>query len=140
MAIVADAVQVKLKPSGGLICDATGLSTNIGVGCGLDFAGDVIFFDAPTVAGSGLGVEGTCSLKVNTGCGLDIVGDAVAVDPADLAGAGLVVGAGCALDINAGCGLEISGDQLKVKAADLAGTGLAVEGGTGSCACKSPRT
>ncbi len=114
--IVSDAVQVKLKPSGGLICTAEGLATNIGVGCGLDFVGDTIFFDAPTVAGSGLGVEGICSLKVNTGCGLDIAGDAVVVDPADLAGDGLAPqGAGCALKVNTGCGLEIAGDAVQVK-------------------------
>lgn len=133
--IVSDAVQVKLKPSGGLICTTEGLATNIGVGCGLDFVGDTIFFDAPTVAGSGLGVEGICSLKVNTGCGLDIAGDAVVVDPADLAGDGLVLqGAGCALKVNTGCGLEIASDAVRVKV-DPAGciechgtTGLKLKG------------
>lgn len=78
--IVSDAVQVKLKSSGGLICTADGLATNIGVGYGLNYIGDTIYFDAPVVAGSGLGVEGICSLKVNTGCGLDIAGDAVVVE------------------------------------------------------------
>ena len=133
--IVTDVVQVKLKPSGGLICTAEGLATNIGVGCGLDFIGETIFFDAPTVAGIGLGVEGICSLKVNTGCGLDVVGDAVVVDPADLAGDGLAPqGAGCALKVNTGCGLEISSDAVRVKV-DPAGciecndtTGLKIKG------------
>lgn len=113
--IISDAVQVKLKPSGGLICTAEGLATNIGVGCGLDFIGDTIFFDAPTVAGSGLGVEGICSLKVNTGCGLEIASDAVRVKAADLAGDGLGTEGSCGLKVNVGCGLQIAGDAVEVK-------------------------
>ncbi|MCI0333703.1 MAG: hypothetical protein L0228_10835 [Planctomycetes bacterium] len=113
--IVSDAVQVKLKPSGGLICTAEGLATNIGVGCGLDFLGDTIFFDAPTVAGSGLVVEGPCSLAVNVGCGLEVVSDQVRVRNADLAGAGLAPDGICGLKVNTGCGLEIAGDAVQVK-------------------------
>jgi hypothetical protein len=133
----------------GLGTAASGCALDVGVGCGLQYAGagnEIIEVDNTDLVGRGLRTGlAVCDIDVRIGCGIKYgVNNAVAVDNTALAGSCLIPSGTCSLDVDvdciadtltgiiAGCGLQPNGGDpgvLDVNPSDIAGLGLVA--GTG---------
>lgn len=150
--IVTDALKVKLKSGGGILCHVTdGLYAAPSLytaGCGIDateLEAGTIELDVDQLYGPGLEPGETCNLTLNLGCGLKFAtpdGDftAVMIDPSEMIAGSATSGGGlkpynsedpddCRVTVFAGCGLGFGTPAggyvpLVVDVDTLAGDGL----------------